>query len=506
MKFNLKKDYYKIIIAAVLALLIAPQLYAIYYSVPASDDFAMALGRVGQDSLISEYFHNLDFFWNNRGGTIVAFATEILLNPLNLHVHLGHAYGVFMIVAYLLCLACIIYGIRGIVMYIMCRDQSGFNLTREQHIQLGVITVTILATMLCTYYYVEAHNWYVGMMAYQLPMAMEFLFFGHTVRFAKTASNSSLVVLIIAGIIAANNTVMDVPVGLFYVLVIYLCQGINTESRKYRIKRSIPLLVCIVAGVAGVLAPGNFVRQSQYTEKPGLMESGVQAVADVIYRLKFILLGHPFTVALFILLILLGFIVNNQVQIRKIRLWQIIALGLVIAVGWVGSVLPYVYGRGFTTTYLDVRVQYVLDYFIEMGIGTICLMCGLWLGALCSRPVSRRVMAGVLAVFALCTCGYMLSGQHIYSISQVDLYCSSGLLPADYDLWNGILYEIETSDADEVEVVREYNIPWCKFFLYSGMESGETYAVDLDCIYDKQQILPNVYYQKKAITVWYPEE
>jgi hypothetical protein len=36
------------------------------------------------------------------------------------------------------------------------------------------------------------------------------------------------------------------------------------------------------------------------------------------------------------------------------------------------------------------------------------------------------------------------------------------------------------------------------------MEPGEVYAVDLDAFYDSQQILPNVYYAKKSITINYP--
>ena len=100
---------------------------------------------------------------------------------------------------------------------------------------------------------------------------------------------------------------------------------------------------------------------------------------------------------------------------------------------------------------------------------------------------------------------YTLTGGRTATILQIDLLNERPFITASYELWNGILAEIESSDSDTVVVNRDYNVNWNKFFLYSGMESGEEYAVDLDCIYDSQQILPNVYYQKKSITVNYPQ-
>ena len=85
-----------------------------------------------------------------------------------------------------------------------------------------------------------------------------------------------------------------------------------------------------------------------------------------------------------------------------------------------------------------------------------------------------------------------------------DVYEKQAELKMSFYLWDSIICEIEQSEDDTVVVDRDYNVPWNKYFLYSGLEPGEEYAVSLDAFYDAQQILPNVYYKKKSITVNYP--
>ncbi len=84
----IKNNRIKLIFTILYILLFIPMLYAIYYSVPASDDFAMALGRDNYANSFVEFFAAVGYFWMHRGGTIIWFGLEFLINPLNLHVHL----------------------------------------------------------------------------------------------------------------------------------------------------------------------------------------------------------------------------------------------------------------------------------------------------------------------------------------------------------------------------------------------------------------------------------
>ena len=51
-----KKNVIKIILAVLYILLFFPVFYSIYYAVPASDDFAMALGRDAYGNVFKEFF------------------------------------------------------------------------------------------------------------------------------------------------------------------------------------------------------------------------------------------------------------------------------------------------------------------------------------------------------------------------------------------------------------------------------------------------------------------
>ncbi|WP_033152065.1 hypothetical protein [Pseudobutyrivibrio ruminis] len=474
-------------------MLVFPCVYSIYYSVPASDDFAMALGRDAYANGIIEFFNAIPFFFMKRGGTMVAFVFELLLNPLNLHVHLGHAYGLYMIAAFLLCMAAVLYGVKAVVVYTI-RNHSNLDLIAS------VITFLVAIMLIENYYYVEAYSWFVGMVAYPMNVAFMFIAAACIIRFGNTGEKKYYIWAIITGTLAANTTALDIPLGIFFLYVVSIRKEFDKHFSHNVFKKYLPLIFYIIAGLIAVAAPGNFARQSQYTESVSAGNSIIQTIADVKFFGMAIITERPVTIIILAVLIIVGVAISAG---KNIKPGNIILYGLASVCIWLGCLLPYVYGRGMTRTYLDVRMQYVFDFLFEITICIGAVILGQWIGYFVKTNFEKLgyVVAGGVAVLG--ACALIITGRYATTVSY-EVYVKRAEIAASYDLWNGILLEIEQSDSDDVVVNRDYNIPWNKYFLYSGMEPGEVYAVDLDAFYDSQQILPNVYYKKNSITVNYP--
>lgn len=486
------KNKTKIIFALLYLILFLPNIYSIYYSVPASDDFAMALGRDAYGNSFFEFFAAVPFFFLQRGGTMVAFVFELLLNPLNLHIHLGHAYGLYMIIAFLLCMAAILYGVKTIAKY-MLRNHT------ESDLVASVITFLTAVMLIENYYYVEAYNWYVGMIAYPMNMAFMFLAAAYIIRFGQTGNKKFYIWAIITGALAANTTALDIPLGIFFLYIVLINKEFDNHISNL-FKKYLPLLCYIIAGLVAVAAPGNFARQSQYTEEVSVSNSVIQTIADVKFFGMAILKERSVTLIIIAVLIIIGFAISAG---KKSKPGNIILYGIASVCIWMGCLLPYVYGRGMTRTYLDVRMQYVFDFLFEITICLGALMIGQWIGYIVNANLEKIGYIAAAAVAVLGALALIVTGRYATTVSY-EVYAKRAEIAASYDLWDGILLEIEQSADEDVVVDRDYNVPWNKYFLYSGMEPGEVYAVDLDAFYDSQQILPNVYYGKKSLTINYP--
>ncbi len=509
-------------------LLFIPNYYAIYYSVPASDDFAMSLGRDAYGNMLKEFFAAIPYYWSKRGGTMFSFLSEFIFNPLNLHRHLGHCYGIYMIIAFTLCMAGVLYGTKRVIEYMLLEDSSaGLQSAEPRYIKAGgahdeicisVHTIASLATFITAvmlienFYYVETYNWYVGMMAYAVPVACMFLTFGFIVRYANTGAKKYYVGMIICGVIAANTTALDVPLGIFFLYIVFFKKGFKPHS-KGLVKDYLPLVLYVLVGVATVLAPGNFVRQGQYAP-PSLSASLRVTLADIKEFGMAIIKERPVTLIVLAVLVLVGFASNSKAHKKP---GNLIMFAIASVAAWFGSILPYVYGRGKTGVGLDVRIQYVLDYLIEISLCVGFFMLGQWLAFFIKKDLEKIGYFAATAVAVLGAAALIVTGRHQTTVSY-DIYAKSPEIVNSYALWDGILTEIENSSEDDVVINRTQEdidkCPWNRYFLYSGMEppvyvggeEGEIYAVPLDAFYDAKVILPNVYYKKKSIIVNYPKK
>ena len=491
-----KLDSLKMIVWPILyAIIMLPMCFSIYYSVPACDDFAAAYRLNGQ-GLVEQAIERTTSMWWTWGGRWLTQFLQVIINPLNSHQHLGHKYGIYMIVLFFVTSAVLIFSIKVFVERLLKHKN-----TRT----VRVVTYITVALFFTTYYYSECYNWFVGAMVYTVAMPLGLLAIASMIRYSEGIGNQNVyyAVMIVAAIFPATIEWCDPPLGLAYVYFIYYC---NLNKRIYepigkKIKNAIPLLIYIILGISNVFAPGNFVRREYYQLENSVLSSFKQFVIDVVIRIQDIIVEHPLAVLLFLILIAIGVASNNEKNKPERMIDFIVFMVLVTT----GGVFPYIYARGFTTTYLDIRVEYVLDFCLELAIAFACVKFGQWLRYKFNIDVEAKDIIGVVAVLSLFTYCSIVQNYAYLNITPIAIMRNAGLIKESYSFWDDVLIEIEQSKDANVVIYRDKEPAWSWYFYATGMVEGEVYNVSPDKIYDEEFIMPNVYYGKESIEIKYLE-
>lgn len=483
----------KNVILLAYAIVMLPMIYCIYYSVPASDDFGAAYRLNGKGLWPQALEHTVGMWWTWGGRWLTQFF-QVLINPLNSHEHLGHKYGIYMIVLFIITTVVLIYSIRVFVQRLMHQKNTVWVSA------ITFITVTIFFT---TYYYSECYNWFVGAMVYTVAMPLGLLAIAAMIRYVDGIGNPTVnyIIMIVAAIFPATIEWCDPPLGLAYIYFIYYCSWKKRvqEPLSLKIKNAIPLLIYMLLGISNVFAPGNYIRREYYDLHNSVATSCGQLMIDTVLRLQDMIVEHPVTVLLFLILIVIGAVSNVEKKKPEHFLDYIIFMILITA----GSVLPYIFARGFTNSYLDIRVQYVHDFCLEISIAFICVKLGQWLRYRLDLDIEAKDIAGIVAVLILFSYVSIFQNYAYLEVTPVAILRDSGLIKESYAFWNDVLLEIENSNEDNVVIYRDKAPDWTCYFLSTGMVEGEKYAVPFDEIYGKEFIMPNVYYGKKSIQIKY---
>lgn len=488
----LKKNKGKIVEFIGYFVVMLPMVFCIYYSVPASDDFAAAI-RVNGGNVFAQSVHRGFSMWADWGGRWLSQIVQMLINPLNSHQHLGHKYGIYMIVVFIITTALTIYGLKAIVGRVLGKTSKYIN----------AVTFLIMALLYSTYYYSECFNWYIGAMVYPIPVSLAFVTIGAMVYYNERPDKKKryYILMIVAGIFPATIETCDVLLGITYLYYIYYLNWSErkSESIKQKIKHALPLLLYIALGVSCVFSPGNFARREYYHLQPNFIRSLVQTVIDIVVRLQDLLVDHPLAVVILMILVVLGIISNKDMETPK----AVIETAVLFVIITFGAMLPYIYGRDFRNTYLDIRMEYILDYCIEIGLALMCIYLGQWLAYKFSISLSGKEKVGVVAAILMFTYVTLIQNYAYLNIVQIDIIRNRALIQESYSFWDGVMLEIENSEEDDVVIHRDKQLNWTRYFFEMGLTDGERFAVDPSIVYDKEFIMPNVYYGKNSITLIY---
>ena len=471
------------------AVLFAPICFAIYYAVPASDDFGSAAGINGESLIESiAYVYRVWSTWVGRWFVGIVLRQ---LNPLNSHVHLGHSYGIYMIVFFLITNVVIIGALTIIVKRII----------GEKSKYVPVVTFLIMAMFLTTNYYSECYSWYNGAMTYVMPMMFVMVAVASMIRYTDYDStkraNIAYFLMIIGGIFAATTEIYDVALGITYLYFVYYCHLDERKSEmfKLKIKNAIPLLIYIIFGMSSVFAPGNSLRKEYYEVEVSAGRSFVQYIIDVIIRLQDMIVDHPLFVWILIVLLFIGIMSNNAHEQVK-RIPEVIVLFVIIITG---AVYPYIYARAFDTTYMDVRMEYVLDFCLCLALGILAVMIGRYLNYRFTIEMEAKDIVMSVAGLAVFAYVALIQNYAYLDILQMDIMRNRELITESYAYYDGVLSEIENSTDDEVIIERDYVPTWSPYILPVGIENGEVYDVVFNKAYDEEHIMINVYYGKQSI-------
>ena len=482
MKEKLEKKI-NIILAVLYALLIIPMAYSMYNSVPACDDFSFGSKTISDNLFVNALGYAI-WNWKNHSGRWLTFFLQNLINPLNIQRHMGRFYGVCDIIVFLLVFAAMLYSFNVILNKLLKLDGT----------RLKVAIFFIIAALFSTYYYSEAYNWYIGSTAYTVPFALLLLTLTFSIKYEETLEKKYYLGIIFAGLIPSTNEFMDVPIGLLYLYVIFYVYECNFKDIKRLVNRVFPFFIFVLDGISVVFAPGNTARQDSYEVQPSILVASKQIIIDIIYRLKDMLLNHPLSIIIFVCLIILGVKAGEMKEKNNVLITGILTFLVVF-----GAVFPYVYGRAMTTTYLDVRMQYLFDYIIIIGICIGCIRFGRVISGKCEKFLTGKTRMVLWGMFGILSILALLRNGNYLKIIQIDIINKRELIAESYDYWNGIIVEIENSTEDDVVIVRDQEPMWSPYFLYVGLVEEDIYNLPLDEIFSNDIIMPNVYYKKSSI-------
>lgn len=471
--------------------LIAPIIFSIYYSVPASDDFIYG-SFVSSDNVVINALSYIRYLYHYGSCRWVVYFFQKCINPLNVyslwHVHVGHLYGICTIIVFIVSIVFLFYSISFFAK-ILIDDLRIRN----------IATFLTIALLLSTYYYSEVYNWYTGATAYAIPLVLSLLLDVIIIRYFRLGeSKINYILLFVIGIVPVTNEFLCVPVGIVY-LYFYIESIRNKADGKNKIKNIIPLIYYILMGSTVVFAPGTFFRRNYYSINIPTWRLAVQAIINTLIRIKDIVIFHPLAVIILVLLFLIG------IKTKGSKKHNLLGYSLVFLIGIIGAILPYCLGRGNTDTYMDVRMYYVLDYFLLISMALLIVMLGQNIALEYDIEIGKK--DGFKLVFIMSLFAYlMLVPQNLYlKIPQVDIVKKSGIIRESYAFWDGILMEIENSKEDDVVIVRDKEPEWIPYFLWVGIEADNVYDQAFDSILPTDEIMVNSYYKKDSIVLHYIE-
>ncbi|MBQ6464058.1 MAG: hypothetical protein IJJ59_12110 [Pseudobutyrivibrio sp.] len=483
----MKNKKREILLTIAYIIITIPMIFSMYNSVPASDDFAFG-SRTISDNIFLDAIGYSAWNWLYHSGRWLTFFFQKLINPLNTYTHLGRVYGIWMICVFLIVMALLMYSLTIIYAKIMSNSR----------IKTSILVFFTIAILFTTYYYVEAYNWYIGATAYAIPFGLLMLTLAFSIRYEETSEKKYYVGLILSGLIPATNEFLDVPIGLLYLYIVFYVYRKNIKDKKVIVNRIIPLIVYVLCGISAVFAPGNFVRQDGYDVHPSATLAIKQIIIDIIVRIKDILLHHPLALVILMIFFVLG------IKSELTNKWYEAIITIILTVATIfGTIFPYVYGRAMTTTYLDVRMQYLVDYVLLIGMCIFCLRLGMNANGCGINKVSKiiKIAVGSFACFVILVVA--IHGDAYKKIVPIDIVRNRALIRESYYFWDDVIREIENSKEDEVVIVRKQEPEWTPYFLYMGIVEEDVYDESFDTVYSSRVILPNVYYKKNDLRIEY---
>ncbi|CBK75321.1 hypothetical protein CIY_27510 [Butyrivibrio fibrisolvens 16/4] len=265
-----------------------------------------------------------------------------------------------------------------------------------------------------------------------------------------------------------------------------------------------PLLIYVISGVITVIAPGNYKRTVSY-DKGDVQYIGsiVVTVYRILKRAAETLLMYPWTIALFLLIVILSATYFYTRKDKVVSIKRIIVGALFTLISAFGAMYPYVAGErkqieeGFAE-----RAFFVTDFIMFIGFAFIAFQIGQLISVRCNKVLTRKIGIIIGAVVIIASLFMAKIEGTLMYVVPYDILQHRTQIAEIYYTWEDIISEIENS-TDEKIVVKKENVPWTRFSYPAGIDSGEYEKIGVgDHFYGNANQCSQIWYGKEEIQVY----
>ena len=345
---------------AVTAAAYLPYLFAARYAIFHSDDYAFCVGTLAEPSrhLLLDSLRRAWSSYTTWQGTFVPNLINPLFDPLN-----WNSYAVLRLIL-IACLAAVF-----LAALLLCREICRLHALEGK---TGILFACLMLPLLAFADYADPALWYVGAMAYMVPLLFLILGLTLTLRALRTRSAAECGFACLLLFLSGGGTLLNGALGACLTLTLLAALGLETKRLDTVCLRA--FLAAFAGDLVNVLAPGNYVK------------SGIGGVASLLEAVKYAFVftagryGAFFSRPVF-LLALLGALLLGLRAAKRLRAASFALVLTALALTPVVVAFPYVLGYHVESEeFLAGRAFFMIDIALVVCWETAAFQLGaqLW--------------------------------------------------------------------------------------------------------------------------------
>ena len=454
--YVLKRRIFKAVLLVIIAAAFAPFVIAARYAVfQPSDDFSFYLGVMrmpGENYIVKAIRFALELYplWQ---GTYTTNLLNCLLNPLSVYSYAMLRLELIMCLL-LSCLA----------VYLLCREMTAcFSLGDKT---LPIFAVVFLPILLYTDYN-EVYLWFIGAMAYLVPMMLLIFALALMLRCKRKGKTSAMIFSALLMLGMAGGVLMIGGLGAYLMLI--MCAADFAQNGKLDRRLLFIFAAAVIGDLINTLAPGNFVRHTSYGSASVVKALGM-ALLGAANEAKILIFDNGVIIFL-VIAFAMGMSCPNR--LRRTTFFGTL-LGMLMAP--VVTLFPMMLGYNSSTADgASLRGFFVLDASIILSAETICFL----IGSKVRVPEGSKMHSKVIAVCAAAVLTLVYSPKLVNSIPvQISENLSSGKIQA-YSEQTHEMYDMLRLRPGEDIVIVELPDP-CVGVLELRLKSDPNYTTNAD--------------------------
>lgn len=417
---------------------ISIEVWAAYYTVLDADDFSIANSMRPYGDSAWEYlqacFRYIKRTYLIWQGTYSSMFVQTVIHPLN-EFGLVQLRVVMVLNAllYFLSLLFLVF----IIFNIFIKD--------NYHIKLFFCACVVFMIM-NSRAYPEVFFWFCGAAAYSFPIICLFSSLGFFIL-GNTKNKGTALYAVLAslfGVGSQGGSLAITGTGCYIILV--LCFLFWLRSKKFSVTNLAVASIYMIGALVNVIAPGNFVRHTNFEEGIHPITAIVQTISHCFGEMKLIAINELFC-AIFLMLILCGAVLYAKKQ-SDIKIYTVISLLLLITP--MATIFPVMLGYGENAD-IPNRVLFIVDTVVVMVFSNLAVVAGYWAAMFMKvkgiKPVWLMCpLAALLIIFLL----------RVFIVSDVR---DTVMVKTLRNLYHGRIQEYYAECVEIYEYIAESNEP-----------------------------------------------